>query len=243
MEPTWHRPQKRFTVEGSRLSVKVLTTCPVHGENRNVSGQRDRKNQQTRIALIRAAEKLFAERGIDHVAISDIAEAADQKNRSAVNYHFGDKTNLLYAVLERHSEPIQNRWLVEIQTLSDNNKLTIEAVMSMLTSSIVGKLNDDDGGPYYLQICTQMLAHPKFPLFEAPVRVTPGAVRMAQEVHRLASVPPELLLLRMQRVMATLYQSVFDYTRSSQAQRLVSLETFTADVTAALVALVLAKSK
>lgn len=43
----------------------------------------------TREALLTAAERLFAERGVQAVAHRQISVAAGQRNQAAVNYHFG----------------------------------------------------------------------------------------------------------------------------------------------------------
>ena len=48
------------------------------------------KAQDGRERIIVAAERLIAERGID-VPLRDIAVAADQRNNSAVQYHFGSR--------------------------------------------------------------------------------------------------------------------------------------------------------
>ena len=52
--------------------------------------------------LIDAAARLFAERGVDNVSIADIVRSADQRNTSAVHYHFGSRDDILLAVLTRH---------------------------------------------------------------------------------------------------------------------------------------------
>ena len=50
------------------------------------------------VRLIRAAETLFAARGIDAVSMREIATAARCGDTNAVTYYFGSKDGLLAAV-------------------------------------------------------------------------------------------------------------------------------------------------
>ena len=56
-----------------------------------------------------AAARLFAERGIDNVSIAEIVRTAHQRNASAVHYHFGNRDEILRAVLARHVPAIAER--------------------------------------------------------------------------------------------------------------------------------------
>jgi 3alpha(or 20beta)-hydroxysteroid dehydrogenase len=53
---------------------------------------------ETREKLIRAAEELFAARGVDGARLREIVALAGQSNPSAVQYHFGSRAGLLDAV-------------------------------------------------------------------------------------------------------------------------------------------------
>jgi AcrR family transcriptional regulator len=63
----------------------------------------------TRDKLLDAAASLFAERGIDNVSIAEIVRTAGQRNASAVQYHFGNRDEVLRAVLARHVPAIAER--------------------------------------------------------------------------------------------------------------------------------------
>lgn len=60
---------------------------------------------KTRGQIVQAAEKIFAERGFQAMTLRAVTEAA-HVNLAAVNYHFGSKTNLMHAVIERRIEPV-----------------------------------------------------------------------------------------------------------------------------------------
>ncbi|HUE68699.1 MAG TPA: helix-turn-helix domain-containing protein, partial [Candidatus Acidoferrum sp.] len=59
-------------------------------------GLRQRKKQQTRQAIYEAARRLFAERGFDRVAVTEVAREANVSEVSVFNY-FPTKEDLFYA--------------------------------------------------------------------------------------------------------------------------------------------------
>ena len=49
----------------------------------------------TRARLKKAAQRLFALKGIHGASIKDIIDLADQKNKASLQYHFGSKEALI----------------------------------------------------------------------------------------------------------------------------------------------------
>ncbi|MCS5736087.1 TetR/AcrR family transcriptional regulator [Herbiconiux daphne] len=66
----------------------------VPGERPNARGE------ATRQRILGEAERLFAERGIEAVPLRDIGMAAGQRNHAAVQYHFGDRMQLIQEIVE-----------------------------------------------------------------------------------------------------------------------------------------------
>ena len=56
-------------------------------------------DRETRDRLLKAAERLFADRGFKKVTVREICRAA-RANVAAVNYHFGDKLGLYRVVMQ-----------------------------------------------------------------------------------------------------------------------------------------------
>ena len=65
----------------------------------------------TKSALLDAAERLFAERGLHGVSLREIGIAAGQRNQAATQYHFGDKPGLVLAAFERRAVEVNRRRL------------------------------------------------------------------------------------------------------------------------------------
>lgn len=63
----------------------------------------------TRQKLIDEAAKAFAEHGIYGASLIDITRRAGQRNRGALHYHFGSRSGVLCAVLERHVDFLARR--------------------------------------------------------------------------------------------------------------------------------------
>ena len=63
----------------------------------------------TKEQIVLAAERLFAEHGIDGVSLRQIGAAAGNGNNSAVQYHFGSKDRLVLAVFEHRLPRMRKR--------------------------------------------------------------------------------------------------------------------------------------
>src|SRR5205823_7970633 len=71
----------------------------------------------TREVILTTAERLFAEHGVFAISNRQVSEAAGQGNNAAVGYHFGTKTDLVRAIIRKHTaemEIVRERMVAEI---------------------------------------------------------------------------------------------------------------------------------
>lgn len=64
---------------------------------------------QTREQLIRAAESLFIENGLENVSLRAIIREAGQKNESALQYHFSNRDGLILAIQTQRMAQVDAR--------------------------------------------------------------------------------------------------------------------------------------
>jgi AcrR family transcriptional regulator len=64
---------------------------------------------KTREKLLDAAARAFAEDGIYNAPLIDITRKAGQRNRNALQYHFGSRDGVLCAIIDRHAPFLARR--------------------------------------------------------------------------------------------------------------------------------------
>lgn len=141
---------------------------------------------ETRRLLVDAAEQLFAERGIDNVGLLDISRAAAQKNRNAAQYHFGDKTRLVNAVLDRHTEFIGEKRQARLDNLPQDRKPSMRDLVDIFVLPVAEHVHANDNALAFLLISCQLLTSP--PL----AHVAPKRQQDMPEVVRLTALFAEI---------------------------------------------------
>jgi AcrR family transcriptional regulator len=117
--------------------------------------------QDTASRLRRAAERLFAEHGVDGVSLRQITKGAGQRNVTAVNYHFGSRDGLLRAVLEHHLAELRIRHRTLVDRYRDNPPDDPGDRLRELADALVmpacAELDCVDGGPEFLRIAAEVV--------------------------------------------------------------------------------------
>jgi TetR/AcrR family transcriptional regulator, regulator of cefoperazone and chloramphenicol sensitivity len=112
-----------------------------------------RDGSGTRERLLREAERVFARRGVHAATMREITEAAGQRNVSALTYHFGSREGVLWAILQRHNDPVD----------AERAELLVEPAEAMPTRDLVAallvayasRLRTDEGRDY-LRVMAQL---------------------------------------------------------------------------------------
>jgi len=113
----------------------------------------------TRERLLRTAERLFAVHGIDAVSMRSICAEADQRNNTALQYHFGDKQNLVEAILGERMGAINERRQAMLERLrSDGCEHDLHRLVAALITPFTDQLCDRAGGRYYVLFAAQLFS-------------------------------------------------------------------------------------
>ena len=191
----------------------------------------------TRLALMRAAEQLFSQQGVDRVSLREIAIAAGQRNVSAATYHFGSKRELIEAILERHSLPVQDSWAPALAQ-DPEHRLGLQELLELLVRPMVAKIDDPDGGRCYLELSAELVASRSFPMMGMRVATTPGTQEMAKRIaEHGAEVAPMIRVIRSTRLASVLFGSIGDYLRLINNGVEIPREHFVSDLVNALAGL------
>jgi AcrR family transcriptional regulator len=115
------------------------------------SSRRDRRTnrlnengRETQERIFAAAERLFAEHGIDAVSTRDIIDAAGV-NSGAIHYHFGTREQLIAVLVERRAGYLgvqRDRYLDELEA---SGEITIRSMVDVLVRPTAELARDPDG--------------------------------------------------------------------------------------------------
>jgi AcrR family transcriptional regulator len=115
----------------------------------------------TQARLLEAAERLFAERGIDAVSLREITRESGARNAIAVQYHFTDRAGVVAAIVARHEPGIEAARHDLLDEYEAGAGTELRRLAAALVRPLAAKLSDPDGGPEYLRIQADLLSRPR----------------------------------------------------------------------------------
>lgn len=96
------------------------------------------KSKATQQALMHAAEKLVASKGLENVSIKEIVTAAGQKNASALQYHFQNLQGLIRSIKRaRNDQTRKKRNELLIELLAETNTPTLRQLCEIMILPVV----------------------------------------------------------------------------------------------------------
>ncbi|ARR54970.1 TetR family transcriptional regulator [Rhizorhabdus wittichii DC-6] len=157
----------------------------------------------SRLSLILAAERLFADFGLESVSLRQVHEAAGHRNASAVHYHFGSRDGLVEAVFEHRMSLINRRRLAIMERLEGEHRLTeARALVGAWVHPFAEELRPRAEGNYSLRFLERLLRDE--PLFiQRNALQEPGALwvtgwKVADALEALlAYLPPKIARMRL----------------------------------------------
>ena len=161
-------------------------------------------DENTRESLLRTAETLFAERGIGAVSLRQIQAAASQRNKSVVQYHFGNKRGLIEAIFQDRMRENDRR---RVELLDAMPAPGVRDLLRALVYPFAEQLDDPTRG-HYIRFVAQVVRAPDLWLEgEAQARsAAPGLVRVFEGLRAALPHLPEAI--RNQRLVQVTRQQI-----------------------------------
>jgi AcrR family transcriptional regulator len=176
----------------------------------------DARAAETRERLILAAEKLFAEKGIDAVSLRQINAAAGQKNASAAHYHFGSKEALIAAVYDYRIARVNARRLALMAALdAAPSRPDLRALVAAVVTPMVEEIETARGGKNYIRFAAQARGHPAHDLGKLTRSRHASAMQAFNDRAQalLPHVPPEVFAVRFGLMIVAMTDALADRHR------------------------------
>ncbi|AEG50695.1 regulatory protein TetR [Sphingobium chlorophenolicum L-1] len=160
------------------------------------------KSDRTKARILAAAERLFAQRGIEGVSLREITAEAGLSNTSSVQYHFGGKQELLESLFMDRMLKMETRRAEMLDRARGKGLLgDVGTLMSIICLPHLD-VTDAEGRYSYAQFLTQYLIRyrpPVGPLADPPEPPAPVHLYHVQKLirERLAHLPEEVVVRRL----------------------------------------------
>jgi AcrR family transcriptional regulator len=188
-------------------TVKRLPSRKVPGQSRAASSSSE--------VLLLTAERLYAERGLDGVSLREIAREAEQKNNSALHYHFGSKEALLDAIIRYRMTQVDALRNGYLDSAEAQGRIDLRAVVEALVRPLAHGLVSSRPNNHYNRFLAAAQIHPDIDLMaHASDEAQRGFRRAYAKLERaLPQLPPALLRQRYLTSIALITFSLADFER------------------------------
>jgi len=190
------------------------------------------------VQLILAAERLFAERGIEGVSLREINLAAKQRNTSAAHYHFGSKDALVDAIFEYRRTEIGRRRDEILDALeAQGNTGDLRALAAALVSPLAPEIEGGEEGGRYLEFLAHLFLTSPVKVGDILRKYQAGDARWAAMVTAaLPQIPRRLVWTRLLLMARHVVISLAVYHRRGLVVGDVGFELYLSDMVDAVAA-------
>lgn len=157
-----------------------------------------------RLALLLAAERLMAERGLDAVSMSEITAASGARNASAINYHFQDRRGLVEAIIAHRLSAVDRRRAEMLAALkAAGREEDLRALVEAKVRPLGETVRPGSGAEAWVPFLVQLHASPNWGLDElADARDGPALREVHERIAALLPLPPRLARRRVRLSLA-----------------------------------------
>lgn len=169
--------------------------------------------------IIKTAEQLFAERGIDNVSLREIATASGQSNNSAVQYHFGSKEGLVQTIFEIKIPFLENARKRRLETLSQTGNENLESLLTVLLFPIL-EIFDSNEQRVFAGFSLHLLHRDpsNHPFYRAKSKLPVSTEIYHRIQQQLNHLPQEVFATRIRLIASFFLSSVLEKDHYNSAQ-------------------------
>jgi AcrR family transcriptional regulator len=161
-----------------------------------MSEARRKRGDVTRERLMRAAELLIAQHGIENVTVRAIVAEADQKNESALQYHFKNKEGLLNAIHQQRNAEIRALRTKLLQPYLTGQVPELRDICQLMVVPAYTLARENTAFGYYIRGFGPRIAQSSRPIQMTFENVAvESATFVLDHMHRLMGEMPEALFL------------------------------------------------
>lgn len=185
---------------------------------------------ETRLALICAAERLFAEQGLQRTSLRQINQEAGQRNESAVHYHFGSREAVIAAILDLRTKPVNEarlQMLDAARAAAGGAPLSSLALAEIFVLPLARAISAMPGGNHYVRFLTQLyLDHMSWKQFSRGAHDTALVQSLAELARSKPYLPRPVLNQRFMAATGLLNQmlAIVEALMQNKRQREAALE-------------------
>lgn len=171
-----------------------IASIKPHWDPEDLADLRDRpRRSDARSLLLDAAERLFAQRGIEGVSLREIAAEAGQRNNSAVTYHFRGKLGLVDALIADRLVRVEQVRQQLIEQAGDVSSCDAPALLRLMWQPLVDLGNRQSGHAFIQFMLSYQVqnAGSGHPFLTDPAGYPASGRIMAELKARFGHLPPQ----------------------------------------------------